>query len=339
MPGLRYGLRLPSYITDPPDLTHQHKGAHHMQLPRDPDKKETLGFNAADGATQHQDTIPLAANRHDDIWPDADAYSSSRRGFETANAKCRVATRQMTIARDNTKSWLTGAKNCLTPTLGKKCSAAWAEAGWNENSLAIPNGEDKLMPMLRTQQTYLTAHPALAVADPRYNYTAARAGELLAALNFALTNANPDLGPIGVEPADAGATTSLNYRDLAEAALERRLHGLYAELEQKLDPLDPRWTAFGFEAPAAVKSPDAVTVATLEPLSAGKHKFSWPGAARSDRYQVHRQPAGTVGFKLFARTKGPATEILLEGLATGDLVKVRGVNAYEGPFSPDVTVA
>jgi hypothetical protein len=309
-----------------------------MQLPSDPDVKETLGFNAADGATQYQDSLPLKANRHDDIFADAQAYSDARRGYETADAKRRVATSHLRIARDNAKSWLSIAKNLLLPTLGKKPSAAWAEAGWNEDSLAIPNGEDKLMPMLRSQQAYLTARPALAVADARFNYTAARAGELLAALEFALTNANPDLGPIGVEPAQVAADTALNYRNLAEAALDRRLHGLYAELEQKLDALDPRWTAFGFDAPGATKRPDAVAAASFEPLSASQGKLSWTGATRAVRYQIHRMAVGASGYILFARTSGE-TEKLLEGLAVGDKLKVRGVNdTNEGLFSPEVEV-
>lgn len=339
MPGLRYGVRLPSYITDPPNLTVKQKGRHSMQTPTDPDAKETLGFNAADGATQFQASLPLKANLHDDILADAQAFSDARRGYDSADAKCRTATGNLRIGRDNAKSWLTSAKNLLIPTLGKKPSAAWTEAGWSDQSLAIPQSEDQLMPMLRTQQTYLTARPALAVTDPRYNYTAARAGELLAALQFALTNADPVAGPLGVEPAGVAADTALNYRNLAEAALDRRLHGLYAELEQLLDPLDPRWTAFGFDAPGAVKSPDLVAAATFEALGAGKGKLSWTGATRAIRYQIHRQATGTSGYKLFAHTSGE-TEKLLSGLAVGDKLKVRGVNdTNEGPFSPEVNVA
>ena len=338
MPGLRYGMRLPSYITDPPNLTAKPKGRHTMQTPTSPDLKETMGFNAADGAKQYQASIPLKANLYADILADAQAYSDSRRGYDSADAKCRIATSNLRIGRDNAKSWLTGAKNILTLTLGKKPSAGWNEAGWSDQTLAIPNGEDNLMPMLRTQQAYLVAHPTLANTDPRYTYTAVRAGELLAALQFALTNADATLGPLGVEPAGVAADTALNYRNLADAALDRRLHGLYSELEQFLDPLDPRWTAFGFDAPGAIKTPDAVAAATFEPLGTGKGKLSWTGATRATRYQIWRQANGTSGYKLFARTTGE-TEKLLAGLAAGDKLQVRGVNdTNEGPFSPEINV-
>jgi hypothetical protein len=126
-------------------------------------------------------------------------------------------------------------------------------------------------------------------------------------------------------------------RKLCEAALDRRLHGLYAELEQKLDPLDPRWTAFGFDAPGAIKRPDAVAAATYEPLGGGKGKLSWTGATRATRYQVHRKGASESGFKFHARTDG-ATELLLEDLTVGttDKWKVCGVNDTNcGPFSPE----
>ena len=339
MPGLRFGRPIPSWITDPPNLNLKFKGKHTMQLPDDSDAKETLGFNAADGAQQYQDIIPLKTNRYDDIEPDAAAYASGRLKYDKADKKRRAAYKNLRIQRDNAKAWLGIAKNLLTPTLGKKPSAAWTEAGWSDESLAIPNGEDKLMPMLRTQQKYLTDNPTLAVTDPRYNYTAARAGELLAVLDAAITNTDETGGKVlGTEPAEVAADTAKNERDLTEAALDRRLHGLHAELEQKLDPLDPRWAAFGFDAPGAVKRPDAVTAATFESLGNGKGKLSWTGATRATRYQVHRLHTGESGYKLFARTDG-ATEILLENLTTGDKLKVRGVNdTNEGPFSPEVSV-
>ncbi len=339
MPGLRYGRPIPSWITDPPNLNLKFKGRHAMQLPSDPDAKETLGFNAADGAQQYQDTLPLKANRYDDTEPDAAAYASGRQKYDKADKKRRAAYANLRIQRDNAKSWLGIARGLLTPALGKKPSAAWAEAGWSDQSLAIPNGEDKLMPMLRTQQKYLTDNPTLAVPDPRVNYTAVRAGELLAALDAAVNNNDETGGKVlGVEPAEVAADQALRDRDLTEAALDRRLHGLYAELEQKLDPLDPRWTAFGFDAPGAIKRPDAVEAVTFESLGAGKGKLSWTGAARATRYQVYRLHQGESGYKLFARTDG-ATEILLEELTVGDKLKVRGVNeTNEGPFSPEVEV-
>lgn len=339
MPGLRWDSQLPSYITDPPNLNLKSKGRHNMQTPSNPDDKETLGFNCADGATQYQDVLPLKANRHDDIFADATAYSDSRHGYDAADKKRRAAYANLRIQRDNAKSWLAIARGLLTPTLGKKPSAGWKEAGWSDESIAIPNGEDKLMPMLRQLQQYLTANPTLAVSDPKVNFTAARAGALLAALDAAVNNTDESNNKIlGTEPAEVACDTALNYRNLADAALDRRLHGLFAELEQKLDPLDPRWTAFGFDAPGAVKRPDAVEAATFESLGAGKGKLSWTGAARATRYQVHRKAANESGYKLFARTDG-ATEILLEGVASGDKLKVRGVNdTNEGPFGSEVTV-
>jgi hypothetical protein len=68
MPGLRYGRPLPSYITHPVDLTHRLR-RHDMQLPSDPDAKETLGFNAADGVQQYEASLPLLANTHGPSWP------------------------------------------------------------------------------------------------------------------------------------------------------------------------------------------------------------------------------------------------------------------------------
>ncbi|MBI3880166.1 MAG: fibronectin type III domain-containing protein [Verrucomicrobia bacterium] len=334
MPGLRYGRPLPSYITNPPNLNHPKGTIHSMQLPENLDDLETLGFNAADGAEQLQDTLGLLQNRNPVILSDAQAFSDARLAFDGADKKVRDAYRDLRIARDNARAWLMTAKQLLIPTLGKKPSAAWTEAGFSDQTLAVPNGEDKLMPMLRAQKKYLTEHPTLAVPDDRYKYTAARAQALLDALDAAVTD-----DTTGVKPTIVKKDGALNTRNLTEEALRRRLHGLHGELEQKLDALDPRWITFGFKPPGAQDRPDGVTTLTVQSLGSRRYKLSWTAAARSARYQLWEKAPGASEFTLLDRTDGEL-EKLLENVTAGlHTYKVRGVNdSGEGHFSNTVTV-
>lgn len=342
MVGVYFDLPLASYITDPPDLTK--KGTRHaMKLPDDPDELETLGFNAADGALQLQDTLPLKTNRDVDILVDTRAFSDARLVVDETDAAVRRAYRQLKIARDNARGWLMTGKALLIPVLGKKPSADWADAGWSDESLAVPHGEEELSHVLRAMADYLTDHPTLAVADPRINFTAVRANELLAAIDFAINNADETGGKIiGVNPAEAKREAAFNVRDLTEAALRRRLRGLYGELEQNLDPLSPNWVIFGFDQPGATNAPDPVEAVTATAIGGGRIKLEWPGAARSDRYQIWMKRENEPAFKRIEGTEGEL-EKYIEGETPGTKIKfkVRGVNATNyGPFSPeaDVTV-
>ncbi|MCX6911098.1 MAG: hypothetical protein NTY01_24070 [Verrucomicrobia bacterium] len=340
LPGLRFDLPLPSWITDPPDLTLKYKGRHTMQLPEDLDDLDSLGHNAADGTKQHEDTLPLKANRHLDVEPDAYSFSAARRQSKNAMEVVNNANRRLRSDRDNARSYLMFAKTALTPTLGKDPSAAWAAAGFSDEDLQVPSGEDNLILMLTTHQPWLVAHPTLEVADPRFNYTAARAGELLAAFAYTLKNtdtANNKL--LGLEPATIAAKNAYKNQQLTEAALRRRLHGLHAELEQILDPLDPRWLAFGFDLPGGEKRPGPIAALTVQMLGSGNAMLTWTGSERATRFQIWRKSPTDPDFVLFARTQGE-TEKLLKGEPVGvELAyKVRGMNLYEGPFSDVVKV-
>ena len=340
-PGVYFDLPLASYITHPPDLTLKHSTPHSMQLPENQNDLETAGFNAADGCAEQQDHIPLATNRADVTLVDTRAFADARVVYAACDQIVHNAYRNLKIARDNARAWLLMAVSLLMPTLGRKPSAAWVEPGFSDESLAVPHSEDQIVPTLRKQIAYLGKHPELQLADPRFNYTAARAGVLLAAIEFALKNADTTDGkPLGVKPAEKAATEALRLRDLTEAALRRRLHGLYAELEQKIDPLSPLWVLFGFDQPGAQNRPDPVDKLTVTPLGQGRSKLEWTGGARADRFQIWQQTAGQVGWTLLARTDG-ARLILLENLTVGAKMKfrVRGVNDTNvGPFSPEVEV-
>ena len=314
-----------------------------MKLPQGQDDLETMGCNAAIGCSQLQDVIPLETNRADVTSVDARTYSDARTRYNTADKAVSKAYLNLKLARTPVRAWLMLAVDLLSPTVGKDPNAEWKEIGYSDQSLAVPNGEDKLLIMLRKVKTYLTSHPELALPDPRFNFTVARAGQLLDTLQAAVTNDDTTNNkPLGLKPAEKAAADALKIRDLAEAALLRRLRGLYGELEQKIDPLSPYWVQFGFDQPGAVARPDPVAALTGEALGAGRVKLSWTGATRSDRYQIWMQIDGETGWTLLDRTNGE-TEKFLEHLTAGAKLKfrVRGANSTNvGKFSPvwEVTV-
>ena len=338
MVGLYYGLPLASYITDPPDLTK--RGVKHtMRLPDDQDELESLGYAAAAGAHQLEDVINLRANRHDDIIVDVRAFSDSRARVDRADAVRKRSYEQQATRAAEMRAWLTVARDVLVLTLGKKWTSVWAEAGWNENSLEIPRKAEEAMPILRAQTTYLTAHPEVANADPRYNYTLARANEVLASMNYSFDNTDDTGGKIiGTRVAEQKYDAEMQTRKLTEASLRRRLRGLQGELEQLIPADSPHWTVFGFNQPGTKNSPGPMTTATAEPLGGGRLMVRWENPVRTDYVQIWAHDQTTTTYTLARRADG-GTETLLESLAPGTqlTLKLRAGNTTGyGHYSTEI---
>lgn len=341
MVGLYWNMPLPSYITDPPDLTKKKGLRGTMRLPDDMDELETLGTNATDGAQQLEDVIPLETNRRDDLFVDSKAFTDARIAYDKTTKAVRLAHQARTIAADNCRGFLMVAKDALAPSLGKKWTGVWAEAGWNEGSLAVPREPDELLPMMNAQIAYLTAHPEVALPDPRFNYTLARATELRDALNYATNNADTTNDQkLGVNPALAAQQAAEQVRDLTEAALRRRLRGLHGELLQKIPTNSPHWIVFGFDQPGTTASPDDITVFAVDVLGGGQLLPRWENPARSEYTQGWMRVEGETGFTRIWRVDG-GTEKLMDGLTVGQKVTLKtraGNETGYGGYSDEIEV-
>ena len=334
MPGLRYGRPLPSSITNPPNLNQQ-KGTHTMAsniLPINLAELETAGRDAADGATQLGAAIGLKQNTAPLITADTDALSDSGDQYTVADTGVRSANTALRLAVSNARGFLMLGRDLLKPVLGGKASTAWAETGFSSQSLAVPSADDLLQAMLDKMQTYLTANPTRENAPA--NFTAAQAGVLYTAIKDARS------GPTGVTAKEDARKTAKAARDLAEAALRRRLTGLLGELGQLLDPMSPHWVTFGFQRPGAEEKPDIVKTLTATALGSGRIKLDYAGAARTAHYQIC-QVTDPVAGTFTILDDATATSYLLEDQTVGATLslKVRGTNdGGDGKFSPTVQV-
>lgn len=334
MPGLRYDSPLPSYITQPPNLN-QPKGTHTVASNRLPDnlnELETLGRDAADGATQLGVTIGLKQNTAALITADTDALSDAGDQYTAADTAVRAANTGLRLAVSNARGFLMLGRDLLKPALGPKAATAWAETGFTSQSLTVPNDDELLQAMLDKMRTYLTANPARENAP--VNFTAARALALFTALHDARSGAN------GVNAKEAARQTAKATRDLTEAALRRRLNGLLGELAQLLDPLSPHWVTFGFYQPGAEERPAPVKTLTLTALGGGRVKLEYASAARTGHYQICQVTDLVTGaYEILA--DATATTHLLENQTVGATLtlKVRGVNETgAGKFSPNAEI-
>ena len=127
-------------------------------------------------------------------------------------------------------------------------------------------------------------------------------------------------------------------RDAAVEALKTRMRGVISELDQLLGDTDPRWDAFGLNAPGAAETPDTPEALVLTPGAPGTLLADWADARLAARYRVwilivgvdtDFRPAATV-------TDSDAT---LPVLGSGKTVRVRVTAVNDaGESTPSATV-
>ena len=277
-------------------------------------------------------TIGLKQNTDTLITADTDALSDAGDQYNVADTAVRTANTTMRLGVSNARGFLMTGRDLLKPVLGAKASTAWAETGFTNQSLAVPNADDQLQAMLDKMNSYLTANPTRENAPA--NFTAARAGILYTALKDSRS------GATGVTAKEDARKTAKATRDQSEAALRRRLNGLLGELGQLLDPMSPHWVTFGFHRPGAEAAPDAVKTLTATPLGSGRVKLDYTGGARAAHFQICQVTDPVAGtFEILDDATG--ITYLLENQTVGATLslQVRGTNdGGDGKFSPTVQV-
>jgi hypothetical protein len=286
------------------------------RLPDPLEELQTLGEDAADGARQLAAALGLKQNTEPEIRADFADLVAKKTAYDVVVAARPAHAAALAVARSNTRAFLTATRDVFKTFLGSQPSAAWAEAGWSSQSLAVPATSDLLLPLLNAVRLFLEAHPDRANAP--LNLTAARATDLHAALLAARTaeNAHADQ--------EAGAKAA---RDASKERFRKRLLGLIAELGQLLDPLSPHWLAFGLNRPGAPERPEAVAETRASALGGGRVRVQCAPAPRADYYQVWLQVAGVdADFRKADSPREP--DKLLEALPAGATVqiKLRAVN-------------
>ena len=129
-------------------------------------------------------------------------------------------TTALTVVRSNSRAYLTLARD-VQKFLGSKPSAAWGATGWSAQSIAVPSTSERILPLLKSVELYLTTNPARENAA--LNLTTAQAVTLHTALFQARSAVNTQ---------DVVIAQRKTERDGGEDKFRRRMRGLIDELTQ-----------------------------------------------------------------------------------------------------------
>jgi hypothetical protein len=244
------------------------------------------------------------------------AAVTARDNYENGKPMLKGLRDVMDVARLEARTFMFLVREILKPIFGADYSELWNALGLF-GSLEIPQNVDELILLLEAVVAYLTANPAAGAAR---NLTAVEAQAVLDALK--------DARKAVIDQEDA-MTNLLVIRDEKFAAVRKGLRGVFHELEDILDPLDPRWKAFGFNPPGADETPDVVTGVTAVLIGPNAVAMKWGASARAAYYRVWQRVVGVdaepvavgspadIDFTLENLPAAATVEIYLSAVNTG----------------------
>ena len=237
------------------------------------------------------------------------AAVTARDNYENSKPVMKGLRDALNVARLQARAFMFVVREILKPSLGSEYSELWNVIGLF-GSLEMPQRVDDLVLVLEATVAYVTANPAATAAR---NITPEDVQAVLTALTDARRAVN--------DQEDAMASL-LNIREDKFEKLRKGLRGLIDELTDELDPLDPRWLAFGFNMPGADETPDtpANLVATL--IGPTAVALKWDASARAAYYRVFKKVQGL--DEDFVAVGSPADlDFTLEGVPANATVQIQ----------------
>lgn len=288
-----------------------------------------LAEDMADGLDAHETAVGVKQNTEVVLRAAIDAVRDAETDFGATKTGKVDASATLRIADSNARVFLKNARAVLAKVFGEDYGPAWEAAGFPNDSAAVPGTQEERLNLCAALATHFTAHAAHEVADPRFKVTAAEATLRFEALSDARS---------AVHVASTLAGQKKVVRDAAVEALKTRMRGLISELGQLLGDTDPRWDAFGLNAPGAAETPDTPEALVVTPGAPGTLLTDWADARLAARYRVWIQIVGVdTAFRPAATvTDSDAT---LSGLGSGKTVRVRVTAVNDaGESTPSATV-
>ena len=276
------------------------------------------GDGGLGGIRQVGDSVPMVLCTEAAFIPPLADFKAKVDAYHAAEAAAKNARAELRHAVAAGRAFAANLVDVFKPLLGRTWSVSWKQLGYIQPSLAVPRTHDEMREVLRASTSYLTAHTAAEVASR--NVTAAIASELYTAMTDATNN---------VKSCAADTKKKRQELDAAMKALQDMMRALIAELSLKLSPTDPRWRAFGLNAPGCRAVPPQVLHLTVSGHGAGMLWLQWDPSARAERYQVEMLvlPEETEFTRVVTVSE---TNAVLSDLAPGASVKLRVLAVNDG---------
>lgn len=286
--------------------------------PDDDDVLLALAEDLADGCHLHEVSIGIKQNTETVIRAAIGAAVGTNQALGAAEV---LAGAKGDLHRTADEAGGAVLKNCrlwLLKLLGTQYNAGWGEAGWPNQSTAVPNTQDERFSLLGAIKVYFTAHPTSESVDMEATAALCNTG------HEALSNARAALNAAEAALTDAKRDAAAVFR-----TLRKRVRGLIEELGTLVADDDARYEAFGLNIPANPSAPEAIAGVTLTALGAGRVLVQWPYATRSTGVRVLRKRVGVdTEFATVGTSAG--LEKVLTGQTVGQVLEIEATAYNDG---------
>ena len=127
-------------------------------------------------------------------------------------------------------------------------------------------------------------------------------------------------------------------RDAAVRKLRTRIRGLINELDQLIEPLDPRWLSFGFNMPGAPEVPEVPLNVEVDNQIPGELYVTCDPSPLADHYRFWKQVQGPLTeLELAGSSDEPA--FVIEGLTPGTVYLISVSAVAEGGNESQLSTA
>ncbi len=274
--------------------------------PADDGVLSALAEDIADGCHLHEVVIEIKQNTETVIRAAIAGVGSAKLGLGSSVNALGTLFDNLQAADAAGESTLKDCRLRLVKVLGSQYNAGWGEAGFPNQSTAIPSNQAQRFTLLAALRNYFTANPTAESVDM----------EATAAIcNTAHTNVSN--ARQAVNTGEQAVTDAKAAEAAAVKTLRKRVRGLIDELGQLIADDDSRYEAFGLNIPANPSAPESIASLTAVAQGGGKAHFSWPYATRMTGSRIMGK---RIGVDTVAHSLGTADglEKTLAGLAVGD---------------------
>jgi hypothetical protein len=219
-------------------------------------------------------------------------------------------------------------RDLLKLTLGYDYSDIWTALGF-KTTLGLPDDLEEVKAILQAMVLHFANNPAHEVAA-----LGATGAQVLTSLEALLA------AQLAFVSQEATVKELMDLRDEKYEIVRKRIGSVYRELGNHLDPLDRRWSKFGFNAPGADETPEQVAGVKVTLIGATAAAVKWEASPRAQYYRVWFRIHGTEAE--YVTVGSPADlDFTIENLPANtavDIVVTAMNNGGESPISEAVTI-
>jgi hypothetical protein len=282
------------------------------------------------GMTEYSAPLGLSLISTAQMQTNLSAFITQDGAFNAARSARQTASDAWTAAQGNIYDWLLGVSNMLATHFGTRWNTQWAQAGFINNTTAIPVKIEDRMGLTLALVNFFTAQPSYEV--PSLNQTAAYG----TTLRTTAVNAQAAVTAATVTINNIGALWQTAYDTLVKG-----MRSLIMNLTDKLSDSDPRWLSFGLQMPSTITTPGKPVNLTASLDQTGAIVVQCDAVPLATRYRWRMLLVGLQqDYQLAASTPGPIGSIT--GVPPGQTAQiiVQAVNnGLQGVASDPITFA